>query len=86
MEYILFSFIFAGLPTLYTGVCNKMRELLRVIALIVFIVTYYINKWETADINVGLFICWCGLWTMVWDYLYRSLENNKSKVLRRKKI
>lgn len=31
MEYILFSFILAGLPTLCTGYCNKMRDLIRLI-------------------------------------------------------
>ncbi len=74
MEYILFSFIFAGLPVLFIEVSNKMRDLLRLVALITFIVIYYINKWETADINVGLFICWCALWTMIWDCLYKKLK------------
>ncbi len=53
MEYILFSFILAGLPTLYTGYCNKMRDLIRLFFIITFIVIYYINKWETSDINIG---------------------------------
>lgn len=74
MEYILFSCIYAGLTTLFTGVCNTMRDLIRIVSLITFIVTYYINKWETADINVGLFICWCVLWTMIWDYLYKKIK------------
>lgn len=74
MEYILFSFILAGIPALYTGYCNKMRDLIRLIFIITFIVIYYINKWETADINVGLFICWCVVWTIFWDNLYKKLK------------
>ena len=74
MEYILFSFILAGLPTLYTEYCNKMRDLIRLVFVTTFIVIYYINKWETSDINVGLFICWCVVWTMLWDYLYKRIK------------
>lgn len=74
MEYILFSFILAGLLTLYTGYCNKMRDLIRLIFIITFIVIYYINKWETFDINIGLLVCWYVVWTMFWDYLYKKLK------------
>lgn len=74
MEYILFSFILAGLPTLYTGYCNKMRDLIRLVFIITFIVIYYINQWKTSDINIGLFICWCVAWTMFWDYLYKKFK------------
>lgn len=74
MEYILFSFILAGLPTLYTEISNRIRDLIRIVALVTFIVTYYINKWETADINVGFFICWCAFWTIIWDYLYKNIK------------
>lgn len=74
MEYILFSFILAGTPALYTGYCNKLRDLIRLIFIITFIVIYYINKWETADINVGLFVCWYAVWTIFWDNLYKKLK------------
>lgn len=74
MDYILFSFICSGLPALYSGTCNIMRDLIRVFSAIVLIIIYYINKWETADIDVGLFVCWCVVWSIFWDYLYKKEE------------
>lgn len=72
MDYILFSFICAGLPTLYTGICNRMRNFIRLLFIIMLIIIYYINKWETADIDIGFFVCWCVLWSMLLDYLYKK--------------
>lgn len=74
LDYILFSFICAGLPCMYTGVCNKMRDLIRLIFAITLIVIYYINKWATADIDVGFFVCWCIVWSMILDQLYKKFK------------
>jgi len=75
MEYILFSFAIAGIQAVLPKYIEKIMQLT---FLLTFLILYYINGWKTAEINVGLFICWYALWNVVLDYCIKALERRIS--------